>query len=61
MFNPKAKRIFRFVSILQDLPCSILIRVPTDKSAFLASSDLPNKKDSLISFKWFVIIFLVLK
>jgi hypothetical protein len=53
--------IFRFVSILHGLPCSIRVRVYTDKFAILASSALLIKKDSLISLKEFVLIFLVLK
>jgi hypothetical protein len=55
-FNPKAKRIFRFVSTLQGLPCSILVRVSDDIFDFLASSALLIMKDSLISFKEFVLI-----
>jgi len=57
-FNPKAKRIFRFVSILQGLPCSILVMVSDDIFDFLASSVLLIMKDSLNSFKEFVLIFL---
>ena len=60
-FKPNAKRIFRFVSILHGLPCSIRVRVSTDRFAILASSALLIKKDSLISFKEFVFIFLRLK
>jgi hypothetical protein len=56
-FNPKAKRIFRFVSTLQGLPCSILVRVSDDIFDFLESSVLLIMKDSLISFKEFVLIF----
>ena len=57
IFNPKAKRIFRFVFILLGFPCSIRVRVIDDMFAFLASSVLLIMKDSLISFKEFVLIF----
>ena len=53
--------IFRFVFILLGFPCSIRVRVIDDIFAFLASSVLLIIKDSLISLKWFVFIFLVLK
>ena len=52
----KAKITFRFVSILHCLPCSIRVIVIGDILAFLASSVLLIMRDSLISFRGFLII-----
>jgi len=57
-FKPNPKRIFRFVSILHGLPCSIREMVRSEMLAFLESSDLLIKRLSLISFKEFFFIFL---
>ena len=43
------------------MPCSILERVNVDIFDFLANSVLPIMKDSLISFKEFVFIFLPMR
>jgi len=51
MFNPKAKRIFRFVSILEGIPFSIRAMVMGDIFALRASSVLLIIKDSLTSLK----------
>ena len=59
-FKPKAKTIFRFVSILHGLPRSIRVMVRGEMSAFLESSALLINKDSLISLKEFFSIFLTI-
>ena len=56
-FKPNAKRIFRFVFILHDLPSSIREIVKAEIPAFLDSSVLLIKRLSLISFKEFLFIF----
>ena len=56
IFTPKAKRIFRFVPILQGLPSSIRERVRVEMFDFLANSALLIIKDSLISFNEFALI-----
>jgi len=56
IFNPKAKTIFRFVSILHGSPRSIRVMVRGEMLAFLESSALLIIRDSLISFKLFLFI-----
>jgi hypothetical protein len=52
--------IFRFVSILHDLPFSILVMVKGDILAFLESSVLLIIRDCLISLKEFFSRFLTI-
>ena len=59
-FKPKAKIIFRCVSILHGMPCSIRETVMGDIPAFLASSVLLISKDSLIFFNRFLLILKIL-
>ena len=61
IFNPKAKRIFRLVSILHGIPFSIRLMVTGDMLAFLESSALLIRRDSLIFFKEFFLIFWTLR
>ena len=58
--DPKVLIIFRFVSILHARPCSIRVMVLGDRSVFLASSTLLIIRDSLISFREFLLISLTL-
>jgi hypothetical protein len=60
MSNPKAKRIFRFVSIRQGIPFSIRVIVMADMLAFRASSALLIMRDSLVFLRWFLFNFLTL-
>ena len=59
--DPKVLIIFRFVSILHGRPCSIRVMVLGDRSVFLASSTLLIIRDSLISFREFLLISLTLE
>jgi len=56
IFNPKAKTIFRFVSTLHGLPRSIRVMVRGEMLAFLESSALLIIRDSLTSFRLFLLI-----
>ena len=60
IFSPKAKTIFRFVSILHGSPRSIRVMVRGETLASLDSSALLIIRDSLISFKLFLLIFKIL-
>ena len=60
ILNPKAKTIFRFVSILHGSPRSIRVMVRGETLASLESSALLIIRDSLISFRLFLLISLIL-
>jgi hypothetical protein len=60
IFIPKAKTIFRFVSILHGSPRSIRVMVRGEMLASLESSALLIIRDSLISFRLFLLIFKIL-
>ena len=58
--DPNVLIIFRFVSILHGRPCSIRVMVLGDTSVFFANSTLLIIRDSLISFRGFLLISLTL-
>ena len=60
IFNPRPKTIFRFVSILHGSPRSIRVMVRGEMLASLESSALLIIRDSLISFRLFLLIFKIL-
>jgi hypothetical protein len=57
---PSAKRILRFVSIRQGIPCSMRVIVMGETLASLASSDLLIKRDSRTFLRRFLAISLLL-